>query len=692
MLGRAIWILAVLAPTTLCSRPHPDPCALIAGERWALPSDVRRCLRSFPLLPEIKNNVIEVVNKTLPFHTSVNYQIQAPAPYDNDVHEDLHADLERISATEYTSEFDFHIDMYRSFKRVNDGHCGVYSRCYDSLYITYLPLPLVLLTDESGAQGVYIAPEAHEVAQKEFKDAVSFWVKLLPTVFEKKLRALSGLKVLLINGQEPFFAVEANANITGGYQSHATRQNSFFSSYRRGAEGWEYNLGNFASLAHPLVDDVELTVEYPDVEGGNVTFTLPYRSRFASASKNFTDGPSLRERNCLATNKTNGVDLYNIPLHQLSEFLEEPKPLALFQQQPAIAPSDYRERHHVNVLLDGSPLSDVSLPERLSPSLESINGSYSVAEFFMLNDSATGVLALGSFSAKNYTHFGQALLEGLQGLKKAGAERLIVDVSNNGGGYICIAHWLHRIIIGPKPSTHPQAGLDSTLRAGPLAQLIAQRIAKGNDPDELLYYNPTQWTNATHQPLPTHGNWLQQLSIVVNGKEDSFSQRLGQECVPFKWKAPKHGLFRPDQTVIVSNGRCGSSCSLFSITMAKKEGVRTVVIGGKQGVEQHYCGTVGGQSTDFSTIDTEIKSTKLKNHTLAPPDLLTNHIQGITWRLGYGIDNPNEPEEWQSHTADINFPLTKEIVNKPVAIWEAVAASVFKDKKPIFKFVVQEPL
>lgn len=41
--------------------------------------------------------------------------------------------------------------------------------------------------------------------------------------------------------------------------------------------------------------------------------------------------------------------------------------------------------------------------------------------------------------------------------------------------------------------------------------------------------------------------------------------------------------------------------------MAKEEGVKTAVVGGKQDVPQHYCGTVGGQSTDFSTIDTEIK-------------------------------------------------------------------------------------
>lgn len=73
--------------------------------------------------------------------------------------------------------------------------------------------------------------------------------------------------------------------------------------------------------------------------------------------------------------------------------------------------------------------------------------------------------------------------------------------------------------------------------------------------------------------------------------------------------------------------------------MSKEEGAKTVVVGGKFGVDQQYCGTVGGQSTDFSTIDTEIKvnltisyicrvltrlcqqTAHLKDSPLAPPDL-----------------------------------------------------------------------
>ena len=41
--------------------------------------------------------------------------------------------------------------------------------------------------------------------------------------------------------------------------------------------------------------------------------------------------------------------------------------------------------------------------------------------------------------------------------------------------------------------------------------------------------------------------------------------------------------------------------------MSKYEGVKTVVVGGKSNVQQDYCGVVGGQSAQFSLINTEIK-------------------------------------------------------------------------------------
>jgi hypothetical protein len=91
--------------------------------------------------------------------------------------------------------------------------------------------------------------------------------------------------------------------------------------------------------------------------------------------------------------------------------------------------------------------------------------------------------------------------------------------------------------------------------------------------------------------------------------------------------------------------------------MAKKEGTKIGVLGGSAVTLQQYAGTVGGQSTSFTVIDSEIKSTKLKSNALAPPDFIGNSYQGLTWRLGFGINDNTEPEEWQNHQPSLTMGL-----------------------------------
>ena len=110
-----------------------------------------------------------------------------------------------------------------------------------ALYVTYLPLPLVLLADADGVQSVHIAPEAFAVSKAEFKDDLDFWQQSLPGQLKGQLESvrvlqhaidilllvvkLSGAKVYEINYEDPFISVNVSAAISGSSQSFATRQN-----------------------------------------------------------------------------------------------------------------------------------------------------------------------------------------------------------------------------------------------------------------------------------------------------------------------------------------------------------------------------------------------------------------------------------------------------------------------------------
>ena len=141
-------------PSIKNARASIDPCAAIAGKKWVAPSDVRACFASFQVDPDEKTNVgdnyslpppslriyllcnyqiITAAIRFLDFHTSTNYQIKAPEPFTADVHEDIIYDLKRINRTQYNNDLELHIDISRSFKRLEDGHAGYVNYCYDGM-------------------------------------------------------------------------------------------------------------------------------------------------------------------------------------------------------------------------------------------------------------------------------------------------------------------------------------------------------------------------------------------------------------------------------------------------------------------------------------------------------------------------------------------------------------------------------
>ncbi|KAF9051848.1 hypothetical protein BJ165DRAFT_1413781 [Panaeolus papilionaceus] len=515
------------------------------------PREVRACYKSIPVDEAAKAN-------TSAFHASVNYQIRAPPPFHNHDKE-----------AKYPSDHDLHIDLSRALQRLNDGHAVWINNCYVS----------------GLSQNVHITPEAFNVSSAEFPDQIEFWQDVLPGSLRGKLDTLSGAKVLLINGRPPFDAVNANARIAGSYQAFRTRQNGFFSSYRRTAAEWSYLLGNFAQQSLPLDDSVVLTIQrpnhlLPDTIPSVYNFTITRANcehrnlgalplKFSPTAKPFSDAKLWRDNNCKAIAGTNGVNICN---EQITD-----SPASKFMQQPKI--QDVVARTHLlNVLMDTEPLSDVVLPVTLQPIL---------LPFYLARDRKTG------------DGFLKSPLDGLVSLKSQGATQLIVDVTNNGGGYICAAHWLHRIIAATKASTVSQAGLDTKTRARPQAQL--------SDPDAELLYNPVNWRNAQHEFFGPDEDWLDPaVPVIINSRKDALSQRLGQECYPedFPSAPPEIALFDTKKVAITR--------SLVQITMSKYEGSKTVV---------QYCGVVGGQSSKFVTMDTEIKTTRLEDHPLAPPDL-----------------------------------------------------------------------
>ncbi|QRV82824.1 peptidase family S41 protein [Ceratobasidium sp. AG-Ba] len=654
-----------------------DPCAAIAGKTWVKPSQVNACLSYFPFNTTLRDNVVDVVSKTFQqFHTSTSFHLNMPDPFTDDT-VDLIRELNRIKSTTYKSDYLPVSSVAQQVKRLGDGHAGYLNYCYDSIYVTYLPFPIAVLANPNApdVQNIYIVPEASEVVTSAFKgDAIKQWQSALG----RNLTAFDGARITSINGQDPWTYIDNLAAHSGSFQARTTRQNGFFASY----QGYSYRLGGFAQLSLPPQND---TISLSIIRNGTTTqetYNVPYLSQLGSDETAFTDAKSFWTNNCRPTRSTNGSpndrassssssssDASKSKLLATEDPYSRP---ARFQSDPIKPQTEGGRRLGVSSLVNDGP-TDIELPASLTPP----PGVWSVGpmNWYMLDDGKTAVLQLSSFSGR-FLSLQKGVLDGISKVQAKGATRLLIDLSNNGGGIICLAAWLHRVLAGPQPGLDVQPGLNGSVRAQDLPQKIVAKIISNSsmDPEGTSYYNPTEWKGTDGKTFASNFNWLNPpIGVQVNGVADKFSQRIGDTCLPFSLTPPSTQPFKFENIAIMSNGRCASSCSLFSTTMAIEYNVKTVVVGGRPGTTQQYCGVVGGQSLNFVTMDSEVKTVGLKNDPLAPPDFLTNSYQGITWKLGWSIRDPNTFEEFNSHPAQFNFPLLPSTVNRPAALWKDVS-------------------
>ncbi|KAG8736915.1 hypothetical protein FRC10_008766 [Ceratobasidium sp. 414] len=585
-LGLPIAALATAVPRAT------DPCEKIAGKPWVTPSKANACLSFFPFNAKLRDNVVDVVSKTFAqFHTSTSFHRNMPNPFKDDT-VDLLGELSRIKRTTYKND-------------------------YDSIYVTYLPFPIaVLATPEyPKVQNIYIVPEASQIATTAFTaDAIQAWESALG----RKLADFDGARIVKIDSQDPWTYIDNQAAHSGGYQARTTRQNGFFASY----SGSAYRMGDFAQLSWPPQEDhIRLTIVRKG-KSEKEKYRVPYLSKPGAA---FADAKSFWANFCVATPSTNGSpnsasssgsSLSKNETQQVADPdpYSQPARFQIDPIKPTLAVS--------SLVLDG-PQSNVELPPQLTP-----GGSLTAVgpmKWYMLDDGKTAVLHLSSFSGK-FKPLQQGILDGLQQVKSKGATRLLID-----------------LLAGPAPGLNKQPGFDGSVRAQELPKKIVSKIIANNagvDPNHDLMYNralplfkkePLSWKNANGQAFTSTFNWLSpSINAQVNGITDKFSQKIGDFCLPFALTPPSTKPFEFKNIAILTNGRCASSCSLFSITMATKYNVKTVVVGGKPGTTQQYCGVVGGQSSNLVTMDSEVKTVGLKNDPLSPPDFLTNSYQGLT--------------------------------------------------------------
>ncbi|KAJ7057006.1 hypothetical protein C8F01DRAFT_1153041 [Mycena amicta] len=378
-------------------------------------------------------------------------------------------------------------------------------------------------------------------------------------------KRLAGAKVLSIQGENPYDYIDFIAKtVSGNYLDHGVRVNSVVSSYRLVGASYSQRFGDFAGPTGVAQNSISLEV----IVNGSTkaeSVTVPYIASFVD----------LRSwvNNCAANDGTNGVDFKNPPT-----------------LTPGLAPIQ-RRKQPIGNIVDKGVSTAVGLPPAVRANSADRGGTFSVGSFE------------GDFDT-------------FQTDIASRVTQLIIDLTNNGGGFVCLGQFLHAYLAG---SSFGYPGFQSTARANPLARkIVASDIELGLN-GSFSFYTADNWAFFNGTEMPSDYNYMEpDVPVEINGKADATSQRFHDTCelsfdVPIPATPPFDLKWNVDA---VSNGNCASTCAMFSTLMFERHQTKVAIFGGKPNEDVQYKGMAGNQVLEWFDIDSEVKTANLKNVSL----------------------------------------------------------------------------
>ncbi|KAJ3108128.1 hypothetical protein HDU96_007676 [Phlyctochytrium bullatum] len=292
--------------------------------------------------------------------------------------------------------------------------------------------------------------------------------------------------------------------------------------------------------------------------------------------------------------------------------------------------------------------------------------------FFQL-DTTTGVWVLPSFSPQDDSATGirrwiDTVTGGLLLLENMGMEKLIIDVTNNGGGLVCAGQAFLQYLMRTNDVKQPH--YDMRL-SGAMEKLMARASKIGSTGAFGLhgFVHPDNSSKAVTklQEVTTPGR-----TLVRGGVTSKYSNLFGMDCDnvvlpvvrPENTKQLKRG-WKPENIAIVSNGFCGSTCGQFVRALRTTFQVRSYTYGGSTGVPFQPTSFEGGAVLGFQDLlansDPSIAD--------APKPFPLPATGSITYLEAYStrVGDPEVPAEFIKMEAEAHFVVGD--MTDPLEVW-----------------------
>ncbi|KAK2770515.1 peptidase s41 family protein [Colletotrichum kahawae] len=636
---------ANVKPTTT-SAPSEDACGIVKAAAESLlpaaptataafikPSLAYSCLHSVPVDKERDLDLLNYLEPYLEFQSTLEQLSHPPEGYlipGVDVLSGIGQIRAKLSKDQYKSQLDFALELKYLFFQASDGHFN-YNPAIPSIFSFTSLNGIVSVADEvTGIPRVYL--------RSDFEKSVANDTDVYD------IESIDGTPIC------EFIEAQASRLQT---QDPDAKYNKMFTNPAQFARG---SAAGFT---------VRLAGNCPDEEvikfTNDTTYTNELYARVSRTTLEWLDtAEKLHNHFEVPATTTSAAASTTAPSTSTTVSSSIPSPTSLEGYPKPVA--FHKHEWISGYFMEGKGYEDTAVLAVLgfSPwTISKPNGTFEIREAF------------------------RTVAEFLEKAKDAKKKKLIIDVQGNGGGFIAAGFQLYNQLF-PK-TTDIWDG--NRIRATEALNAIGL-TAQDSSPAILADFIGT----LLDEDRKPYKDWEDIFGPeVVAGQNATKLLRYNQTELSYP-KTKGDPLFAPEDIVIVTDGGCASTCTIFTGLMVREQGVRTIALGGRpmESAMQAVGGVEGAQVLQFSDLRQVIMQVgrdAVKNNNtkylkeafdvlpdIGEPPLLPPLATsgGFNYRNAYARKNAHgEPEHFRYEAANCRLFYTEKMIVDPVAVWTA---------------------
>ncbi|KAL7627736.1 hypothetical protein AAE478_001931 [Parahypoxylon ruwenzoriense] len=672
VLWMAVPQIACQTITSTTSAPQPTICGDIinSGDIVFSAKQAYDCLTSVPFNPAVASRFVQYYNDTIQFHSTLAYLKRPPSSYQQPG-VDLVAGLAQLQAdidnNRFGNQYDFEVALQKLIFAAHDNHLQLVAGAL-AVFSFASPRDIISVSlDGISPPQVYL-----------FND----WVD------SNAFTAFQPSPITIINGEDAMtYLSQFAANQSYGMVEPHAEWNQLMESAALDILGYLDIFSGGASF-------------YP---GDTITFELENGTIINDEYKAiyWSQGPT----GPLET----GGDFYNFFVLGFYPASYNPDDNGSTTSAADVAISSTATATATASPLSWDNLAYPKIPDIAQPDLGVYGGGY-VSGYF-LNETSIAVLSIPSFDEYGpaINTFQSTVQEFIDRSHEAGLEKIVIDLQWNQGGQPLLAIDTFQRFF---PNATPFSG--SRMRSHRAADVMGRTETDFwsnlslNDP----WYTAlaaNEWIIKTRINAETGQNfssWPEYFGPnTYVGDEFSNVQRYNvsnsvfttdavEETTNWTVAVPQAGKperFSADNIILLTDGICGSSCSLFAEMMHHEAGVRVVTVGGRPvtGPMQIASGSRGAQEYSLDALDGNIElvqeillhygstnATFLPNRTEANDVFIVSAAINLRDQIRRG---ETTPLQFAYEAADCRIYYTPQTVYNYTNLWQYAADAVWNN-------------